>query len=110
MVKYKRGEIYWVKLDPTMGNEIKKTRPGLIVSSNNINKCSKLLMIAPITHTIKKVYPFEVETILKGDSAKILLNQCRAVDKLRLVDKVAILESATMLLVEEALKIVFSMK
>ena len=55
----KRGEVYWVKLDPTVGSETKKTRPGVVVSNDSGNEYSSRVILAPITSQSKKVYPFE---------------------------------------------------
>jgi mRNA interferase MazF len=105
----KRGEIYWVNLEPTIGAETKKTRPGLVVSNDIGNEVSKIVMIAPITSKIAHIYPFEVKVIVNTKLAKIMLNQCRAIDKSRLLEKIQNLDSETMKEVDEALKIVFSL-
>ena len=62
----KRGDIYWVDLDPTKGTEIQKTRPGLIVSNDEANEFSSIVMVAPITSNVKKIYPFQVLVNLKA--------------------------------------------
>ncbi len=82
----KRGEVYWVKLDPTKGSEIRKTRPCLIVSVNDMNKALPRVLIAPIT---SKGQPLGCRpvTSFNGKSARILLDQIRSVDKLRLGKK-----------------------
>ena len=105
----KRGEIHWVNLDPTIGSETKKNRPGLILSNDIGNEISRIIMIAPITSKTKIIYPFEVKIILLGKPAKIMLNQCRAVDKSRLGNKIDSLAPDLMRAVEEALKIVFGL-
>lgn len=104
----RRGEIYWVDLDPTRGGETQKTRPGLIVSNDIGNEASDVIMIAPITSKIARVYPFEVKCTIEGKPAKIMLNQCRAVDKSRLVRKMGEVDIDIMRAVEEAIKLVFS--
>ena len=105
----KRGEIYWVDLDPAIGEETKKTRPGLIVSNNIGNEVSSIVMVAPITSKVDNVYPFEVKTVLNGKPAKIMLNQCKALDKSRLKDKIGNVDSDTMRNAEEAIRIVFGL-
>ena len=105
----KRGEIYWVNLDPTKGKETKKTRPGLIVSNDIGNEVSSVIVIAPITSQVKNIYPFEVKVFLNQTPAKIMLNQIRAVDKSRLGLKIKVLDIDTIRAVEEALKIVFGL-
>lgn len=66
-------------------------------------------MIAPITSKIKQVYPFEVKITLEGKPAKIMLNQCKALDKSRLKEKITTVDLETMKHVEEAIKIVFEL-
>ncbi len=56
----KRSEIYWANLDPTVGSEIAKTRPALIISNNINNEYSSTISILPITSNVSKVYPYEV--------------------------------------------------
>jgi mRNA interferase MazF len=105
----KRGEIYWVDLDPTKGRETQKTRPGLVLSSNTANRSSDLIMIAPITSQVKNVYPFEVRFFLEDKPAKIMLNQCRAVDKVRLFGKIGKIALDVMDQVEDAIRVVFGL-
>lgn len=105
----KRGEIYWVNLDPAIGGETQKTRPGLIVSNDIGNEASQIVMVAPITSKVKNVYPFEVKATLNGKPAKIMLNQCKALDKSRLKDKIGNVDDAIMRHAEEAIKIVFGL-
>ena len=82
----KRGEVYWVNLDPTIGTEIKKTRPALIVSPDDMNAALPRVIIAPLT---SKGQPLGCRPQVKfaGKSARILLDQLRSVDKRRLVGK-----------------------
>lgn len=104
----KRGEIYWTDLEPARGAETQKVRPALVVSNNIGNETSKILMVAPITSKVARVYPFEVKTIVDDKPAKIMLNQCRAVDKSRLLKKIGEVDAEIMKAVEEAIKVVFS--
>ena len=104
-----RGEIWLVRLDPTVGSEIKKTRPTLIVSNNTSNQCSNLVTILPISDKSSKIFPFEVEI---SDSAtglskpsKIRCNQVRTVDKERLVKKLGNASRELVPKIEEALKL-----
>jgi mRNA interferase MazF len=105
----RRGEVYWVNLEPTIGAETKKTRPGLIVSNDIGNEVSKIIMIAPITSKVAHIYPFEVKVVVNTKPAKIMLNQCRAIDKSRLIDKIQSLDIDVMKEVDEAIKIVFGL-
>ena len=82
----KRGEVYWVNLDPTVGTEIKKTRPALVISPDDMNKVLPRVIVAPLT---SKDQPLgcRPEITLDGKPARILLDQLRCVDKLRLAGK-----------------------
>ncbi len=85
----KRGEIYYANLDPTVGSEIKKKRPVIVISNNASNKVSSLVTVLPITSNISKIYPFEValpakRSGLKKDS-KIQCQQIRTISKLRII-------------------------
>lgn len=87
-----QGDIYLVNLDPAGHTEIGKTRPGLVLSINAMNHKSPRLIVAPITSTTRKIYPFEVfisrgTTGLDKDS-KIMVDQLRSLDKRRLVKKI----------------------
>ena len=85
----KRGELYLVSLDPTVGSEINKTRPALIISNDINNQFSETVTVAPVTSSIGKVYPFETflapnESGLSKNS-KVKCNQIRTIDKKRLL-------------------------
>lgn len=79
----KRGEVYWVNLDPTVGSEIQKTRPALIVSPDDMNAALSRVIIAPLTSGGQPL-GCRPEVEFKGKSARILLDQLRSVDKQRL--------------------------
>ena len=109
MIDVKRGDIWLVNLDPTIGNEIKKTRPAVIIQNDIGNKYSPITIIAPITSEKgKKVYPFEVllPKIMGLESqSKILLSHIRAIDKIRLIKKLGSINIKTMNFVNDAIKI-----
>ncbi len=88
----KRGEVYWVNLDPTIGTEINKTRPALIVSPDDMNAALPRIIIAPLT---SKGQPLgcRPEIQFAGKSARILLDQLRTVDKRRLAGKMGEIDS-----------------
>ena len=91
-----QGDIYLVNLDPSVHTEAKKTRPGLIISINAMNHHSPRLIVAPMTSSTGKVYPFEVfipsETGGLEKDSKIMLDQIRSLDKKRLVRKLGTLK------------------
>src|ERR671939_458257 len=110
LARPKRGEIYLVNFDPTVGAEIQKTRPALIVQNDITNRHSPITIVAAITsHFDETLYPTEVlirvpEGGLTSDSV-VLLNQVRSVDKRRLVRRLGTLASASMERVTRALQI-----
>ena len=101
----KRGEVYWVRLDPSDGKEIKKTRPCLVISSDIANR-SELIVIAPITSNVEKIYPrIEVKVTIKNRPGKVVVRQMRAIDRTeRLGDKIGEISQEELKLVDEALR------
>jgi mRNA interferase MazF len=81
-----RGEVYWVNLDPTVGSEIQKTRPALVVSPDDFNAALPRVIIAPITSAGQRL-GCRPEVTFQKKSARILLDQLRCVDKVRLGKK-----------------------
>ena len=107
----RRGEIYICSFDPTIGHEIKKTRPALVIQNDVGNRYSPLTIVAAITSTVSSVtYPVEVAVEptnsngLKSRSA-IRLDQIRTVDRRRFVRRLGTVDSETMVKVDEAIKI-----
>jgi mRNA interferase MazF len=82
----KRFNVFLVNLDPTVGREIKKTRPGLIISPDEMNDHLSTVIIAPMT-TRGRSYPSRVSCTFQGKKGQIVLDQIRTVDKIRLVKK-----------------------
>jgi mRNA interferase MazF len=80
----KRFDVYLVNLDPTLGSEIQKTRPCLIISPDEMNRHIATVIIAPMT-TKGRPYPTRVPCVFEGKEGQIVLDQIRAVDKARLV-------------------------
>ncbi len=90
----KRFDIYLVNLDPSIGKEIKKTRPALVISPDEMNSEISTIIIAPMTSTIRH-WPTRVEIIFKKKTGQIALDQIRAVDKSRLIKKLGRSEDKT---------------
>ena len=103
-----RGEVYFVAFDPTLGAEIRKTRPALILQNDIANRSSPITIVAAITSKFDdELYPTEVlvrapEGGLDADSV-VLLNQIRSVDRRRLMRRIGRLVPETMRLVDRAL-------
>lgn len=82
----RRFDVYLISLDPTKGSEIRKTRPCVVISPDEMNKHIRTVIIAPTTSTIKN-YPTRVTTTFQGKKGQIVLDQIRTVDKSRMVNK-----------------------
>jgi len=106
----KRGEIWFVSFDPSLGAEIQKTRPALILQNDTANRYSPITIVAAITSQFdEELYPTEVliraaEGGLQSNSV-VLLNQIRSIDKQRLVRRLGTVTRATMARVDRAIQI-----
>ncbi len=87
----KRHEVYWANLDPTIGSEIKKTRPVVIVSPDVMNKNLKTVIVCPLTTSLKN-YPTRVKIKVNGKEGAVALDHVRSIDKERLTRKIGQLE------------------
>jgi len=110
MLDVRRGEIWVVNLDPTIGHEIKKVRPAVIIQNDVGNKYSPITIIAPLTsQNIERIYPIDVLLTPENSGiekfSKVLLNQIRAVDKKRLITKIGIVDEETIEKIDEAIRI-----
>lgn len=105
----KRGEIHLVCLNPTVGSEINKTRPALIISNDINNQISDTITVIPISSNTERVFPFEVilspETSGLSKSSKVKCNQIRTVDKKRLIKSLGEIPYEKLKEVEVALRI-----
>jgi mRNA interferase MazF len=109
MASIKRGDIFLVNFDPTIGAEVQKTRPAVVVSNDINNLHSPIISIAPISSTVARIYSFEVE-IPAGTGglkvrSKIMVNQTRAIDKIRLVKKLGHLPTEVIVKIDRSLKL-----
>ena len=89
-----RFEVYLINLDPTIGSEIKKKRPCLVVSPDEMNHNIRTVIIVPMT-TRGQAYPTRVPCRFKGKTGQIVLDQIRAVDRSRLVKKLGSIDNKT---------------
>jgi len=90
-----RGEVWLAALDPTVGSEIQKTRPCVVVSPPELNAYLRTVIVAPMT-TGSHPTPFRVPVIFQRKSGLIVLDQIRALDKTRLIRKLGALDSKTL--------------
>ncbi|MDR0329993.1 MAG: type II toxin-antitoxin system PemK/MazF family toxin [Rickettsia sp.] len=104
-----RGNIYWVNLDPTIGTEIQKTKPAIVISNNIQNKISSRVIIIPITSNINNIFPFEVRVTVNNKTAKALTDQIRTIDKSRLGEFIEQLNKTEIINIEKAIKVTLSL-
>lgn len=94
MVKIQRFDVCLVNLDPTVGSEIKKTRPAVIISPDSMNASRlRTIIAAPMTSRIKDNFPTRVKVSFKGKDGQIALDQLRAIDRSRIIRKLGTIES-----------------
>ncbi len=89
-----RFDVYLVNLDPTIGSEIRKTRPCLVISPNEINRHIATVIVAPMTSQ-GQPYPTRVACHFEGKDGQIVLDQIRTVDKTRLVKRLGRISQST---------------
>jgi len=109
----RRGEIYLIDFEPSVGAEIRKKRPALIISCDEANKHLKTIMVIPFSSKTERVYPFEV-LVEKEDSgleanSKLKIPQMRAVEKARLKKYIGTISNDILARVEKAIKLHLAM-
>ena len=102
-----RFEVYLVSLDPTVGSEIRKTRPCLVVSPDEINHNIRTVIVAPLT-TKGKSYPTRVPCRFKGKDGQVVLDQIRTVDQSRLTKRLGKVDAKTAAAVLDVLQEMFA--
>jgi mRNA interferase MazF len=99
----RRGEVWWIAFDPSVGGEIQKTRPALIVSNNGANTALNRLIVVPLTSQTAKVYPGQAIVTLNGAPRKAMADQLTTASKKRLRTKLGELSASDITAVESAI-------
>ena len=105
----RRGEVYWVALDPVIGSEVRKTRPAVIVSNDAMNRHGTRVVVVPLTSNVEGCYPGEALVQVKGKPARALGDQLRSIDKLRLRRRLDALAQAEVEAIDGALRITLAL-
>ena len=101
----RRGEVWWVNFDPSVGGEIKKRRPAVIVSNDAANKFLNRVQVVPLTSKTERLYPSEALVTLHGKVSKAMADQLATVSTLRLFKRAGVLSEKDMVGIGEAIKI-----
>lgn len=99
----RRGEVWWVSFDTSIGGEIQKTRPAIVVSNDAANSALNRVIVIPLTSQVAKVYPGEALIMLNGEQRKAMADQIMTASKQRLKNKLGNLSRADVTAVESAL-------
>lgn len=99
----KRGEVWWVEFDPSVGSEIRKIRPAVIVSNDAANRNLARVVVVPLTSNTGRQYPGEAVISVDGTSSKAMADQIMAADKARLKSQLGTLGKADMQALEDAI-------
>lgn len=100
----KRGDIYWVNLDPTIGAEINKKRPCVIIGATPINQARRTVVVIPLSTSAKAHPPLTIPIKALNKTSVVVCDQIRAIDKSRLIDCVGSLSNNDLIKVEDGLK------
>jgi mRNA interferase MazF len=100
-----RGEVWWINFDPSIGGEIKKKRPAIILSNDAANKHLSRLQVIPITSNVDRLYPSEAFVTINSTLHKAMADQLTTVSKLRLINQMGKISREDMWQVERSTRL-----
>ena len=108
-MRVKRGEVWWINFDPSIGGEVKKKRPAVIISNDTSNMYLNRVQVIPLTSKTGRVYPSEAVVQINGKESKAMADQLTTVSKTRVFRRGGVVSQEAMLSIEEAIKIQLDM-
>lgn len=106
----RRSEVYWVAFDPSMGGEIQKTRPAVIVSNDAANRATNRMIVVPLTSQVDRVYAGETLVQLNGQTRKAMADQLTTASKLRFKKIIGSLSPEDMVRIERVILVQLGIK
>ena len=101
----RRGQVWWVAFDPSLGGEIRKIRPAVVVSNDAANRALNRVQVVPLTSKVTKVYPAQALVALEGQQSKAMADRLTTVSKLRLRGRIGRLDPVDMTAVDRAIRV-----